>query len=380
MAARVLSSPHSILRHSDRDAVFVVLAAAHGLALVLAPSIAVIAVGLWWNANTVAHNFIHRPFFRSGPANGAFSAWLTLVLGFPQRLWRDRHLRHHAETARSRQVSRGDRSVHPVGLQTLGEISLVFALWTALGILAPRFFLLTYLPGWFLGLLLCQVQGHFEHARGTTSHYGRLYNVLFFNDGYHVEHHEHPGAHWSELRQGVRPHGRVSRWPPILRWLEWIDLEFLERLVMRSPLLQRFVLRRHERAFAALLPRVCDVNRATIVGGGLFPRTALVLRRLLPDATLTIVDASDENLEVARGFLKGHEAHVDLVHDLFTPNHAPEADLLVIPLSFMGDRRRLYRRPPAPAVFVHDWVWSRRGAGAVVSWFLLKRLNLVMRA
>jgi len=104
------------------------------------------------------------------------------------------------------------------------------------------------------------------------------------------------------------------------------------------------------------------------------------LRRLLPDATLTIVDASDGNLEVARGFLKGHEAHVDLVHDLFTPNHAPEADLVVIPLSFMGDRRRLYLRPPAPAVFVHDWVWSRQGASAVVSWFLLKRLNLVIRA
>src|SRR4029450_2792535 len=96
MAARVLSSPHSILRHSDRDAVFVGLAAAHGLRLAVPPARAVIPIGLSWNANTVAHNFIPRPFFRSGPANGAFSAWLTLVLGFPQRLWRHPHVPPHA--------------------------------------------------------------------------------------------------------------------------------------------------------------------------------------------------------------------------------------------------------------------------------------------
>ena len=31
------------------------------------------------------------------------------------------------------------------------------------------------------------------------------------------------------------------------------------------------------------------------------------------------------------------------------------------------------------AVLVHDWIWARRGRGVVVSWLLLKRLNLVAR-
>ena len=34
---------------------------------------------------------------------------------------------------------------------------------------------------------------------------------------------------------------------------------------------------------------------------------------------------------------------------------------------------------PARAVAVHDWIWHRRGEGFVVSFLLLKRLNLVRR-
>ena len=52
-----------ILQFSSWDALFVVLAALYGVVLVAAPSIPLIAVGVWWTANTIAHNFIHRPFF-----------------------------------------------------------------------------------------------------------------------------------------------------------------------------------------------------------------------------------------------------------------------------------------------------------------------------
>jgi hypothetical protein len=78
------------------------------------------------------------------------------------------------------------------------EAGLVLAMWAAIAIVLPRFFLTVYLPGWAIGLGLCFLQGHFEHERGTTSHYGRVYNALFFNDGYHVEHHARPGALWTE--------------------------------------------------------------------------------------------------------------------------------------------------------------------------------------
>ena len=56
---------------------------------------------------------------------------------------------------------------------------------------------------------------------------------------------------------------------------------------------------------------------------------------------------------------------------------AAACDLLVIPLSFDGDRAAIYARPPAPAVLVHDWIWHKRGASHLVSIALLKRINLV---
>jgi fatty acid desaturase len=111
-AAATLAN-RGILRHSGWDALLVALAAAHGVVVFLlafsgtrfleetgflnaAVSSAILALGLWWNANTIAHNFIHKPFFRARALNCLFSAYLSLVLGLPQSLWRDRHLAHHA--------------------------------------------------------------------------------------------------------------------------------------------------------------------------------------------------------------------------------------------------------------------------------------------
>ncbi|RDJ93851.1 hypothetical protein B4Q13_19050 [Lacticaseibacillus rhamnosus] len=47
------------------------------------------------NANTISHQFIHRPFFQHRAANRLFAAYLSVLLGFPHSLWRDRHLSHH---------------------------------------------------------------------------------------------------------------------------------------------------------------------------------------------------------------------------------------------------------------------------------------------
>jgi hypothetical protein len=61
----------------------------------------------------------------------------------------------------------------------------------------------------------------------------------------------------------------------------------------------------------------------------------------------------------------------------YDPDMAKECDILIFPLAFSGDRTAIYRAPPAPLVVVHDWIWRPRGASAVISWLLLKRLNLV---
>src|SRR5262245_60660987 len=97
MATVIPARSVAVSRARTWDGVFVGLSIVHAVALFFSASIPVIAIGLWWNANTIAHNFIHRPFFRSKTANVTYSAFLSLVLGVPQSLWRARHLAHHAE-------------------------------------------------------------------------------------------------------------------------------------------------------------------------------------------------------------------------------------------------------------------------------------------
>jgi len=368
------------LRHSQWDALLIVLALGHGLLLCTTPPMWVVAIGLWWNANTVSHNFIHLPFFRSQILNELFSAYLSVVLGFPQSLWRERHLAHH------RGVEFSWRNWKPAWLL---ETMLLFGWWLCLMAAVPRYFSGTYLPGWILGLVLCQIQGHFEHAGGAISHYSRLYNWLFFNDGFHVEHHARPGRHWTQL-PGLGPAldpAHQSRWPAVFRWLDWFGLDGLERLVIRSRILQRFVVQRHEAAFRrlqSLQPILKSVERITVVGGGLFPRSALVLQKLAPHACLKIVDARRDHLDQARRWLN---ERVDLVCEFYSPAHSvtqssaavvrDAADLVVIPLAYIGDKSKIYGSPPARHVLVHDWLWCKRGRSVIVSVLLLKRLNLV---
>jgi hypothetical protein len=166
------------------------------------------------------------------------------------------------------------------------------------------------------------------------------------------------------------------RWLGVMGRLKARPLELLERVVLWTPCLQRFVLRKHRRAFGALLPQVPHIRSVIIVGGGLFPRTALILRELLPTAHLTIVDSDNRNLVTARGFLDGN---VEYRNERFVPGESRECDLTVIPLCLVGERSATYSRPPSAAVLVHDWIWRPRGTGVVVSAALLKRVNLIRK-
>ena len=353
MASVALDYPRTgIWRSSRRDAILVALAALHLFVLILWPVAPLIAVGVWWNSNTIAHNFIHRPFFQSARTNRLFSAMLSVLLGIPQTLWRDRHMAHHAGVRWRLRVSK----------QLMLETALVFCLWTTMAAIAPRFFVVVYLPGYRAGLALCAMQGHWEHALGEpTSHYGRIYNFLCFNDGYHAEHHSNPAAHWTNLPHRIETTAAISRWPPLLRWLDVHPLEALEFLVLRSPALQRYVLSSHRRAFKALLPRE-TIRNVTIVGGGLFPRTALILRDLLPSAHITIVDSNPRNIDIARSFLGGN---IEYRCERYMTGDSRDCDLTVIPLCLKGDRTGIYRRPPSPAVLVHDWIWRQIGRAHV---------------
>src|SRR5262245_12739276 len=133
-SATISTQPKAILRFGGWDGLFVLLAGTHGIALLQLPSIPLIALGLWWNANTISHNFIHRPFFSSRRLNLGFSAYLSLLLGFPQSLWRERHLAHH----------NGARHSLRLTTQMLVESLLILTLWAGLALWDLQFFLLIY--------------------------------------------------------------------------------------------------------------------------------------------------------------------------------------------------------------------------------------------
>lgn len=70
-----------------------------------------------------------------------------------------------------------------------------------------KWFLFCYLPAFFVALALVNVQNYYEHYgaepenryANSVSHYGSLYNLLTFNDGYHQEHHLRPLTHWTQM-------------------------------------------------------------------------------------------------------------------------------------------------------------------------------------
>jgi len=97
---------------------------------------------------------------------------------------------------------------------------------------------------------------------------------------------------------------------------------------------------------------------------------------------VTIVESNAANIEIARALLRDLEVNstpgfLRFVHGTYPASAGDEADVLIVPLAFSGDRKAIYRHPPAPTVLVHDWMWARRGRGVRVSWLLLKRINLI---
>lgn len=402
----VKSAPAGLFQTSNRDILVLAAAVLHG---VLATAVLVVAAGdrnlgpcaaaviilcvaMNWGSNTVSHIHLHTPLFRDARANRAFSLYLSVLLGVPQGWWKLRHLAHHGLPAAQDRATR--TALHRQGAC---ELATLLALLTGLVLAAPWVFAWVYAPAMLLGLGLCWIQGHQEHARsaaGVDLH-AVMYNRLWFNDGFHAAHHRCPGAHWATLPDHAAPGDAVSRWPPTLRWLESLPalgngvaataIDLLERLTTRLPAVRRHLLRTHGRAWARLLSQAgidpASIHTVTIVGGGLFPRTALILSRLLPRARLTIVEAVPAHVARARRFLAGTAATFvegRLGEGLAGWRAAVSTDLLVLPLAFRGDRARFYRQPPSPLVVIHDWLWRARGtAGVAVSRTLLKRLNLV---
>ena len=368
--AAVLSWIGQVLGLRHAADVWLLLASAGFLALVLVlPNPFTIGIGIWWILNTVSHNFIHQPFFKSRAANRLFAIYLSMLTLIPHCLWRDKHLAHHAG--------------RPCSFRHSGEMSLQFALiallWGAAYFESPRFVINSAAPGFLLAMALCWLHGYFEHATGTTSHYSKFYNRLFFNDGFHLEHHDHPALHWSALPR-IRRDFQSSKWPAVLRWCDWLNLNGMESLVTRWPILQRWVTATHERAIRKLTAKIRAPETVVIIGGGLFPRTALVVHSIWPAAAITIIDSNPRHLEICRRWLRGDET---LRCERVSGDSLPEADLIFVPLAFDQDKDPIYTSKQSRCIILHDWLWNAGTCdvveSAITSVFLVKRLNLIAR-
>jgi fatty acid desaturase len=119
------------------------------------------------------------------------------------RLWRVGAHEHNLLALVAKREARRAWELRQVQLDRMTHF---FALCLFLTI-SWKWTLFCYLPAFYLSLALVNVQNYYEHYgaqpnnryANSVSYYGRLYNLLSFNDGYHQEHHLRPFAHWTRM-------------------------------------------------------------------------------------------------------------------------------------------------------------------------------------
>lgn len=349
---------------------------------------------IWWVSNTISHIHLHSNLFKQAWLNTGFGLYLTLLTSIPQSLWRFRHLQHHAPNQ--------TRKFNFLRLTFCVEMAALVGLWAGMGAYAKPLIYLVYLPGFLLGLGLCQIQGYFEHhLHGMafpqgTSYYNPAYNFLFFNDGYHVEHHIMPSAHWSQHSKRIinTRQNLYSVYPPILAWVDSLHLVLnklqaygliqLENKIFHFPKFQNSVIASHKRAVSNLmnLYQVPAPSKICVIGGGGFPRTVILLLELYPLAKITVVDKCLINLNIAKKFLQTHNhslARIQFCNGKSASTRLTHFDLVSIPLGFKGRKSSLLAAPATQVntvYLVHDWIWRLGARSTRVSWWLFKRINL----
>lgn len=205
------------------------------------------SVSISWNINGIAHNFIHNPYFRSPLLNRLFSWFESVTMGFSQTFYDLVHTRHHmgnsdrkdenGETVDWLSIYRHSDDEEPENVWRytfLGyfrdDPKVIFreikrkkpadaywgvfeiASWVVLCFVAGYLnwrFICYFLPFYYFGHSLSFLNGYYLHygsnpdvpiAWGVSS-YHRFYNWLWFNNGYHAEHHFRPKMHWTKMKE-----------------------------------------------------------------------------------------------------------------------------------------------------------------------------------
>jgi fatty acid desaturase len=209
------------------------------------------------NINGLAHNFIHNPFFRSPLLNRIFSLANSVAVCFSQTYYDVVHMQHHKGNA-DRPDEDGEtidwisiyrhghdgeaenpwsyiflsffrdnpaairRELRKRGGYDLlwGNLELVTVGLTLFVMLLFNWrFVVSFLPFYYLGHCFSYLNGYFRHyganpdkpiAWGVSS-YGKLYNWIFFYNGYHAEHHFRPKVHWTKMEAFQRQVAQLQK-------------------------------------------------------------------------------------------------------------------------------------------------------------------------
>jgi fatty acid desaturase len=200
------------------------------------------------NINGLAHNFVHNPFFRSPLANRLFGVANSVGCCFSQTYYDVVHMQHHkgnsdrpgddGETidwlsiyrhghdgeaenpwsyvflsffrdnpaAIKRELSKRGRAELMWGNIELAGFATALLVMCLLN---WRYVICFFLPFFYLGHCFSYLNGYFRHygadpdkpiAWGVSS-YGKIYNWIFFYNGYHAEHHFRPKVHWTKMEK-----------------------------------------------------------------------------------------------------------------------------------------------------------------------------------
>jgi len=221
----------------------------------------------YFNPIVTTHNFLHTPFFTSSWMNSSFAILNSMNLGLPQILYKYHHLNHHRHNnsledpsstylfgknkKQEHWISYSARSLFREGTtlafkqtlqkketaQLLVETLSTLFFWSMLVFINWKFFICAYLPLFYAGWFLAHVENYFEHFKArapsnrfgnAVSFYGRGYNIVMFNEGYHQEHHISPQEHWSKrpettlrYQKQMREAGAyTAKLPPLLGMFE----------------------------------------------------------------------------------------------------------------------------------------------------------------
>lgn len=248
---------------------------------VLAPAFLALMWSYCWNLQCISHNFIHNPYFTNEWLNRAFGLLETMALGVPHILYHHYHLNHHFGDNDAKGpdgTTRDWSSIYRYGdngepeafwryclvsffrvelgpvvrkcfvhgpwhvAQLAAESVVLVVFWAAMAAVDWRYFAFFYLPSYYLGWVLSYAEGYLEHYRcqpgnhfaNSVSSYNWWYNFLWFNNGYHQEHHWAPKVHWTQmaqLHQQIKPqlianHTRTLKGPHLTALFEdWLAEE-----------------------------------------------------------------------------------------------------------------------------------------------------------